>query len=112
MDWSTLAQAKIGERWASKGATEHQREGGRVLIAEVNRNCGDGFACREPRHRAKQASLLPPSHKTHSGFTPEQAREGSAAHAERVGPLVDRLMNAGLLNEPTTARRQRPVRRI
>src|SRR3984957_18884871 len=111
-DRSAPAQAEIGERRASKGASEHQREGGRVLIAEVNRNCRDGFARCEPRQRAKQASLLPPGHKTHGRLAPEQAREGPAAHAERVGPLVDRLVNAGLLNEAATMRRQGSVRRI
>ena len=92
-----FAQAEIGKRRAAEGAPEHEGERGRVLVAEVDRDRGDGFARREARHGAKQAGLLSPRHEAHASFAPEQAREGAAAHAERLGPCIDRLVDVRLL---------------
>src|SRR5688572_29701434 len=88
---------------------EHGGEGGGALVAEVEGDPGDRLARDEARQRREQAGLTLPSGEAHAGLALEQAREGAAALAEILGPVVDRLMRVGILDEAAAAPRQLAV---
>ncbi len=84
-------------------ALEHGGKGGGTVVAEIQRDRGDRLGGGEARHCGEQAGLLAPGREAQARLLAEQAREGAAAHVQRVAPVVDRVVGLRLLQEVAAA---------
>lgn len=82
-----IGGAQVACRRRAEASPKHGDEGTRVVIAELQGNCGHVNAAREELERAKQSSLLAPRLKRHLGLRDEQPTERSLTGASHFRPL-------------------------
>ena len=65
------------------GAVEHGAEGADALIAEIERDLGDGFTAAQPTHGFEHPGLLPPRAEAQARLVLEAAGERARADVDR-----------------------------